>query len=317
MKKILLIALLFGFNSQAQVLSDRELVELIKRDLSVTTKTLQHEVRGYHWFGSNISDRKISTTDSIFEKHFLDTAQNFWTYASQQDHNIGPGFYAATDPDISKRYGNTMIEVIIPPGTKFIDVRGGVADYQFEISQQTQNALNQICNSGVVVNNQGVFYADILGQKTPFQSFLKQTLTYIEPCYRVFNQAVAELGVEFIAYGWGPHHNMSHHCEPSILSSMVMLGKVKRFKDNTAKLGMGSVKVYGYTQKIGKNPKRKKVDRYRYVDRFTRLVRGTKAKWSYFDNESISSADIANIKNKTFNCQPSTYSADAIPVFSN
>ena len=110
MYKILLTAVLFFSGSAyGQVYSQRGVIDLIKRDLSVTTKALTREVRGYHWFGSNFGDKKMDLDDSIFKEYFLDTAQLFWTYKQQQDHNIGPGFYAAPDPSISERYGNTMI----------------------------------------------------------------------------------------------------------------------------------------------------------------------------------------------------------------
>ena len=318
MYKILLTAVLFFSGSAyGQAYSERGVIDLIKRDLTVTTKSLTREVRGYHWFGSNFSNKKMSLDDKNFKDYFLDTAQKFWTYQQNQEHNIGPGFYAAPDPGISETYGNTMIEVVIPAGTRFIDIRGGASDSQFEISKQTQAAMNSYCQGGVLPNYEQIFYANVNGETKPFQSFFKQTLTYIEPCYRMFSQAVREMNVEFLAYGWGPFNNLQNGCEKSILSSFVMLGVVKRFKDNTAELSMGSVKVNGYTQKMGKRPSSKKLASYEFVDRFTRTVRGKKAKWSYFDNKPVSGNDIENIKRKAFDCQSSVYTEEAIPKFGN
>lgn len=315
----LLVSIIFLFSGSVygQVYSERGVIDLIKRDLSVTTKSLTREVRGYHWFNSNVGTKKMSLDDSFFKEQFLHAAKPFWTFNPIQDHNVGPGFYAAPDPGISERYGNTMIEVIIPAGTRFIDMRGGAFDTQLEISNETQAAMNTYCRGAgqVLPNYPDVFKIEIDGQVKTFQSFFKQTLTYDISCYKMFSQAVRELNVEFLAYGWGPYNNLQNGCEKSILSSFVMLGVVKKFKKDTAVLSMGSVKVRGYTQKLGKRPKSKKLESYRFVDRFTRTVRGKKAKWSYFDNQRVSTNDIENIKRVAFDCQSSVYTEEAVPQF--
>ncbi len=317
MYKIFLIAIfLFSGSAFGQAYTERGVIDLIKRDLSVTTKSLTREVRAYHWYkDDSISSKRMSLDNSIFEKQFLHGAKAFWDYDANQEHNVGPGLYAAPDPGISETYGNVLLEAIIPAGTRFIDMRGGASDTQFEISNQTQSAMNIYCDGGVLPNYQDVFSVNVNGQKKTFQSFSKQTLTYIKPCYKMFSQAVREMNVEFLAYGWGPHNNLKNGCERSILSSFVILGVVKKFKKDTAVLSLGGVKVRGYTQKLSKRSKSKKQESYRLIDRFTRTVRGRKAKWSNFDNQAVSSNDIDTIKSTAFDCQSSVYREEAIPQF--
>ena len=71
-KMILTIILFFSGSVYGQAYSERGVIDLIKRDLSVTTKTLTREVRAYHWFGSHLVDKKTKLNDPFFDKHFLE-----------------------------------------------------------------------------------------------------------------------------------------------------------------------------------------------------------------------------------------------------
>jgi len=314
--------------------TDDKLVEMLKNDLLLTTKTLSRDIKAYNWFNGGYYNDDLDLEADYFKTKFLSTTKLFWDYNRNQGLNVGPALYAATDTMMSQDWGNTLIEVMIPAGTKFIDIRGGDVYDHFDISKKTVMALNQVCQGKVASLTGNEFYKTISGKKVSFLSTPKQNLTKAKACHGIFNRAIKELDIRFVTYQWaysnldwsrnsGVPNDPRKGCEPSVYSSFIILGQADRLTYRSADLTLGKIKIYGYTNNIGPNPSPEKLEKYRYIDHHTRLTYGEKSKWPMFDR-SWRELDTSfntlwpfmdKMKHSMFDCMPSIYKEDAIPKF--
>lgn len=112
---------------------------------------------------------------------------------NESDDVLEPGLYAAVDPWASVEYGNTLLKIDVPEGTKFLDI-----EYEgttFRVSHATIERLNAA----------GCDFMD--GYKPPTPSpkrFRNAGRKRFNPdvCDDIFNDALEGLGVKMIGYDY-------------------------------------------------------------------------------------------------------------------
>ncbi|MBC7420718.1 MAG: hypothetical protein H7328_08320 [Bdellovibrio sp.] len=222
MKKInlyftMLLVLLSGLSVAAQTLSAEA---LLSRDIMLSAKSLDSDKKIYNYFYipkvySELESEK--GRHSFVDRYLSERAGSFWdanfTDASTKNYAAGAGLYFAIDPLISKSYGNTFIEVIMPAGTRFINVVSPIP-----LKKDTMAALIA----------EGYMTADQVGELFPKRAgFYRDTLrAMVLPQYTHFRKMVQNIfttqNIQFIEYNF--NSSLSTFCSKHSYSAFVYIG---------------------------------------------------------------------------------------------
>jgi len=289
--------------------SDQDLVDGLKADLSLSVKEIEHEVYTYSWGQSS----RRSTENLVLSK-----MSYFWKKDPNADGNLGSGLYASHDPRGSSSYAGSrprLIEIRIPKGTIFLDTRGGPNDPNahnndtFDISLELIAKLEERC--GVSIESRVAPFKVKDGRE--FGSFNKQSLVSgkDDRCRKIFNQALKDLNVEFIAYKWGNSNALLSGChsESTIHTAFIFLGKPVDI--NGDRMSMGNIKAHSYWINANDKEIQSNLDGYEWIDKASKITAGTLSQWAYFKDIKISTQDRQLFKNRKFNCSSGQYLNDA------
>lgn len=211
------------FASSTAFAQDAE--RLLGRDVMSSVKTMPKDVHIYHYF--NIKDLwvELKTPDgraNYVTRYLTDVTGRFWdlNYHAAAYINAGPGVYLAIDPYVAyvQNFGNTMIELVVPKGTRFINVVRPIP-----IGQDTLNAL---VKEGIIASHQASFIFYKAGGPTKL-GFYRDTLKNMtNPGYEKFRSTVLRIfqtnAIQWIEYNWDTR--LSGFCNPKSASAFNYVG---------------------------------------------------------------------------------------------
>lgn len=200
---------------------------LLARDLLAGVKTMTKEVRIYHYFNlAQLHDELKTPAGRVaYTNRYLEqVTARFWDLNFHADAyiNAGPGLYLAIDPLISSKppnyFGNSMIELRVPAGTKFINVVRAIP-----LAKDTIEAL---VNEGYFARHQlATFFTKAAG---PSQlGFYRDTLKNMtDPGYEKFRSLVQRIlvaqHIQFVEYNWNT--SLAGFCNKTSYSSFNYIG---------------------------------------------------------------------------------------------
>ncbi len=210
----------FGSSAIAQ-----EAERLLGRDVMASVKSMPKEVRIYHYFNVKELWDELKTPQgrgSYVSRYLTDVTGRFWdlNYHAAAYINAGPGLYLAIDPYVAfiQNFGNTMVELKVPKGTRFINVVKPVP-----ISKETLDAL---VKEGIIARHQATFIFYKAGGPTKL-GFYRDTLKNMtDPGYEKFRTIVLKIfqknAIQFIEYNWDT--KLSGFCNPKSASAFNYVG---------------------------------------------------------------------------------------------
>lgn len=200
---------------------------LLARDLMAGVKTMPREVRIYHYLNlAQLYDElKTPAGRLAFTNRYIEqVTERFWDLNFHADAyiNAGPGLYLAIDPLISSKppnyFGNTMIELRVPAGTKFINVVRAIP--------LAKDTLEALVNEGYFAQHQiGTFFSKAAGATK--LGFYRDTLKNMtDPGYEKFRSLVQRIlvaqHIQFVEYNWNT--SLAGFCNKTSYSSFNYIG---------------------------------------------------------------------------------------------
>lgn len=188
----------------------------IKRDLNQFTKILTRDIYVYHW--APLATMGISESSLMYplkyeeaKYHLEKRLKMFRKDYRKTESGMGNGLYGAINPSASSWYGGEeftpwgMIQIKIPAGSKFLDVRLGYD--KILISERTYNFLYDTCklendDSGQHVIN-GKNYVGVH----------KIAFTKKKKCRKAFLKAFDDSRINFLTYLWVENKNYKTLCD--------------------------------------------------------------------------------------------------------
>ncbi len=198
---------------------------LLGRDVMASAKTMAKDVRIYHYFHVKELWEELKTPQGrggYVSRYLTDVTGRFWdlNYHAAAYINAGPGVYLAIDPYVAfiQNFGNTMVELKVPKGTRYINVVKSVP-----IGKDTIDAL---VNEGIIARHQAsfIFYKAAGPTKLGFYRDTLKNMT--DPGYEKFRTIVLKIfqtnAIQFIEYNWDT--KLSGFCNPKSASAFNYVG---------------------------------------------------------------------------------------------
>ncbi len=291
----------------AIVLQEEAIVyEALMNDLKVLTKTLTRDVAVYSWTSKKklISNFTLPKSDSIefnhpaYRQYALSKLNKFFTYKGQglAAAWLGNGLYTYHNPIGSRSYGSTLIEVIIPKGNAYLDLRNGThkmgkvsTDREIKLSKPTIKALNKLFSCGKLKSRSRVGRFNGVS----FYALSKNKFMKCAPRAAMLKRAFAELNIAFVAYVWSAGDKKTKYCPNSNADSTAHVINAGPWMKNAI--------INGYIKKFSNDFGDEHLQAYRSIHMFTKVLRKGSPKWKFFKEMDITEFGISKIKNK-FGC---------------
>ncbi len=205
---------------------------LLERDILVSTKILDRDIKLYHYFnaptvtqdGKTTLHPQLQTADGRVNwlKYLLEVrAGVFWdfNYFVTSYINAGPGMYFALDPDSSKEFGNSAIILTAPKNSKFLNVFKNV-----KINKDTIEAL---LTENVVSKNQLIINDNTLGLNSGISRMTLKNMVRPENVEfrKLFSSVLQKNNIQLIEYEYKSH--LAGFCKVSSQSAFVFIGAGK------------------------------------------------------------------------------------------
>lgn len=318
MKSLWILSLFFLtlISAHAEV-SEREAFVALKTDLAKLKKTLSRDIKVYHWFNSsNRTINRLRPSDPYFSGALDYYSKRFFQIGDK--HEVGEGFYAALDPQVSTEFGDTLIEVEIQRGTSFLDIRAGHR-FGLEVTLKTKEILSDYCWNDF---SQDESIYEYKGED--YQSIFKLSLASNERCLGLLNKVVQSLGVEFITYGWWPTGENFGVCKGEEKGAFLLFGKLlsSPYDFENPKIDLSSFRVHGFVPYPNfNNLSQTEREKYKFVDQFSRLswvdYSSNKGQWSVFsDLEPRETQPLLNeLSRVRFGCDKEKFPEDKLLNF--
>lgn len=235
-KALILIVLTFGSFAGAQTSltpvaaplltlpSEAEL--LLTGDLLASVKTLDKEIRIYHYFfvpQIHQALTQASGRDAYVSRYFDIVYGRFWdlNFVTDQFINAGPGLYAAIDPSISKSFGNAVAEISLMPGTRFLNVVKPI-----KLREETLQAL---FNEGYFNSSSKEILFKLNGNYVFSRDTLKNVTTLAFSGFRKLIHSIFQTQqITAIEYNWDT--DLSGFCRKHSYSAFVLIGGAENAK---------------------------------------------------------------------------------------
>lgn len=291
------LAVLFIFFANAA--RAEEAAELLARDLSKAMLTMQKPVKLYSYFNVISVTAELDTPQgrqNFLQRFFNATMYRFWdmNLLDSAYINSGPGLYAAIDPHISQSFGNTMVEILVPTGTRYLDIHKNVL-----LGNDTISALS---SEGII--SRGLM-GELFVQKGEQFEFSRDTMkVMIKPEFSFFRKMVQDLfnreKITMAEYNWDT--SLAGFCRLHSYSAFVMFGNMSE---------TGVTENFGKTL-VFKAPLPALTDEENLSLstnlKFIQVLEGVKSKKTYreklnFVNRAYSPAEKNELVNQTYSCE--------------
>ena len=276
-----------------------EAAALLERDLGPVILTLQKPIKMYSYFNLQTKTEELDSPEGrqrFLQRFFDATMGRFWdmNLTASQYINSGPGLYAAIDPHISQQFGNTMVEISVPTGTRFIDIHKNVP-----LAADTVNAL---VAEGIIARE---LLAELFVAKGSQYQFGRDTMKFmIKPEFSFFRGMVQELflrqNVVMAEYNWDT--SVAGFCRVHGYSAFVLFGSMKDtgIADNFEK-------TLVYFEELPALTDEEKISAV-MTAKFKQVLEGLKSRKTYrekvnFVNRSYELSEKLNLVNLTYSCE--------------
>lgn len=282
-----------------QVVRADDAITLLGRDLSKVILTLPKPVKIYSYFNVISATEELNSFDgrqSFLQRFFDTTLERFWDMNLNSGTliNAGPGLYAAIDPHISQSFGNTMVEISVPAGTRYLDIHKN-----FPLGVDTLAAL---ANEGIIAS---MLMSQIFTANGAQFEFGRDTLkTMIKPEFSFFRRMVQEIfnrqNVVMAEYNWDT--SLSGFCRVNSYSAFVIFGS--RHDDKMAD-PFGKTLVF---KSLLPALTEQEVSAANDTAKFKEVLQGVKERRTYRDkvnfvNRHYTSQEKADVANQTYSCE--------------
>ena len=136
MKAILLFLLLLplsnhAFASPVAKNETKEVLASLKTDLKIFTKTLSRDVPVYTWVKNDRLTKSyglpkkssVIYNHKAFRKFIVSRTKKLLKYDKTDEQWLGKGLYTYHNPVGSADYGDALIEIMVPKGNSYLDLR--------------------------------------------------------------------------------------------------------------------------------------------------------------------------------------------------
>ena len=188
--------------------SDDELAAraALAADLRTISSTLEDDLFVFHWYpglASSFSTSKEGDSNAIARAHARMLQNNYFSRDSRYGTGRqGRGLYAAAGPRATESYGNVLLKIRIPKGSRYFNVTGDRYDDYLAVSNRTIESLKTVgCdildwNGGNEERNGSEGYY-----------INKAAFSHKRSCRRVFNDVIKTEDYKFQSYSYGSGKN--------------------------------------------------------------------------------------------------------------
>lgn len=296
---VIYISFVFLFSLSAFA-EDLSLRDLIKKDLVKFSKVLSRDVSIFSWTSKKKLVRKYGLPNSksiefnhqAFGEYAKTEFDSFFTFRKMKfkTNHLGHGLYAYHEMFGSKSYGNTLIEIIVPKGSRYLELRHGseVFDREIKLSEKTIKALkNELKCKKVESALFGTF------DGTPFYSVDKNQLMKCKARALLFKEVFSELNIAFVTYIWRVKEKKTSYCPKSTAGYTAMVFVAGKWSDK--------VQVNGFMTSFSNEYGNKHMKAYESIHMYSRAFSKRKPGWKFFENQEINQTHINKVKSK-FGC---------------
>ncbi len=183
--------------------ADKEIEAMLslQRDLSSITSTLENDTTVYHWFDTVLPwqgfDGKFEEKSFAAREYARGLQNNFFSWDIEGGTGFqGRGLYASRSLTATKNYGNNVLKITLPKGSRFLDLEANSQSGNLiPLEEETINLLTKAgCNLKIQqafsFPQDGIFMV----QKADFSSD--------STCRRYFNKVVKTLDLKFLTYDY-------------------------------------------------------------------------------------------------------------------
>lgn len=285
--------------------------QLLTRDILASQKLMASDVKiyTYFWRDAHPSLNSLEGRHEFAQRVLSSAAGSFWNMdfqdASPKNFACGPGLYFAIDPNISKQYGNSFLEMTISKGTRYITVVNAIT-----INNDTMAALQ--AESFFGETDKAVLFPP--DKPTGKRGFYRDTLrAMVMPQYIKFRKMVqkifSENNIQFIEYNFNT--SLSGFCKSAKTSAFLFVGAQNPSDSRSAKImsEFSDVDMYS-TEVFFQNQTAQEMVRLAEIAKFRTLLtdmadlRAQKIGIpKTMISDRYSAQEIKEIKSQTFSCQ--------------
>lgn len=198
--------------------------QLLTRDLLASQKTMAADTKIYSYFNTSAhpSFNSLEGRREFVQRVLSGAASSFWrmdfTNNDRAAFANGPGMYFAIDPHISKKYGNSFVEMNIPQGSRFINVVNAIT-----INKDTMAALQ--AEGFFSESDKAILFPP--DKPTGKRGFYRDTLrAVVAPQYANFRRMIQNIfasnNIQFVEYNFNT--SLSGFCKSAKTSAFLFVG---------------------------------------------------------------------------------------------
>lgn len=206
--------------------------EALERDLEPSIKTYQKNIQLFHYFFAPLENNEAPANEKKIHPLFHTKesrdqwinylmairAGAFWDLNNHSTSltNAGLGMYFALDPDSSKEFGESMVQLNVKEGMKYLSVYKPII-----LKKET---LNLLVKEEVINKKQLTASASTLGLNSGFSRITLKNMVRVENLNfrKLVNEIFKKNQIYFVEYEYKSH--LAGFCKVANQSAMVLVG---------------------------------------------------------------------------------------------
>lgn len=285
--------------------------QLLARDILATKKSMPAATKIYSYFSIQPNSYFDSLTNrrEFVQRVLKNGATSFWNMDfnnnDRTSYACGPGMYFAIDPHISKKYGNSFVEMTIPQGTNYINVVNAIT-----INKDTMAAL--VSENFITEADKAILFPP--DKPTGKRGFYRDTLrAMVVPQYAKFRKMVQNIfatnEIQFVEYNFNT--SLSGFCKSAKTSAFLYVGlqdtrnsESARVSESFSDVNMYSTEIEIKNQSSEEESRQSEIVKFRsLLDEMSNLRAQKIAIPKNLIPSRLSTEEIKTIKLQTYSCQ--------------
>lgn len=285
--------------------------QLLARDILATKKSMPAATKIYSYFSIQPNSYFDSLTNrrEFVQRVLKNGATSFWNMGFNNNdrtaYACGPGMYFAIDPHISKKYGNSFVEMTIPQGTNYINVVNAIT-----INKDTMAAL--VSENFITEADKAILFPP--DKPTGKRGFYRDTLrAMVVPQYAKFRKMVQNIfatnEIQFVEYNFNT--SLSGFCKSAKTSAFLYVGlqdtrnsESARVSESFSDVNMYSTEIEIKNQSSEEESRQSEIVKFRsLLDEMSNLRAQKIAIPKTLIPSRLSTEEIKTIKSQTYSCQ--------------
>ena len=285
--------------------------QLLARDILATKKSMPAATKIYSYFSIQPNSYFDSLTNrrEFVQRVLKNGATSFWNMGFNNNdrtaYACGPGMYFAIDPHISKKYGNSFVEMTIPQGTNYINVVNAIT-----INKDTMAAL--VSENFITEADKAILFPP--DKPTGKRGFYRDTLrAMVVPQYAKFRKMVQNIfatnEIQFVEYNFNT--SLSGFCKSAKTSAFLYVGlqdtrnsESARVSESFSDVNMYSTEIEIKNQSSEEESRQSEIVKFRsLLDEMSNLRAQKIAIPKNLIPSRLSTEEIKTIKLQTYSCQ--------------